>query len=404
MPDDDPSDSNPFIRFKKYVDSAVGAGLRNIFGLPSMVSRNVITGQPTRQPTVEYVWGNDPEVLKVLDSIRQKLNSGEGFCVDDSTAYWTLFHLWSEYSPCRLDLYSPELKHSGPAGTSWVDAFDDLVTISSGLPQVSDDKRFGLPRGDWMHYPRGWIVENINFLISYWVEQRMHETFFPICDPVASGYTPRTIREWIAYRQAGFQFRQGETMQSSLSWNGERVAPPNPTESWRVVWQAVWESNQRLPSGDIEMPKDRINEEVVQTIRQDHIMLKMGEKFFPAHTDLGRLARVRPSYTEEAPYTEEDIHEHIARLNEANRPDWEKLAAQAFQEYRSGKRYDGQHVKTGEWTTQLSNGNVATVTEFKVVGGDDGRACFEEVVVRDQDGKADRLESVLRRSMFENRQ
>lgn len=379
MPEDDPIDKNPLVRFKKHVDRTIITGLQSILGLPSLVTQSfVIT--PTPRPTY------NAQDLAAIDRIHNKLKSGEALSAEQSSLCWRVFLSQSPYSPFLLDLEHNlnDLKHSGPSDATWVDAFDDLITVSSGLPHVRDDERFSRPATELHHLNSNDLLWYIGQHAHYWEQRRMAETFFPVFDPFEMIFTPRTIEEWISLRRVE---QQWDRLQHQFSpfWGGERGLQ-------KTDWKAVWESNQRIRDGHVESAEDRIDENVIQTLKDADKMREITRDVMPPkELDMDRSNRVEQPQSE----TEEDAHLQVQKAIEAERPswtDWVDIAKEAWEAYREleriskGSEGEKKDVRSETRTTQLPDGNTKVTTTLEYVDKDGTRHSEVEQIVKDRDG------------------
>ncbi|KAI0005692.1 hypothetical protein F4779DRAFT_42922 [Xylariaceae sp. FL0662B] len=152
MAADDPS-SNPFIRFKHHVDSNVQRGLQTVFG-----TYNTTRDDHTTAAMSTTVPGH------TSSQSEDSLTSDSGIAAAQDVYAWALS---SPYSPLHLQHLPQPRPRDAPANDpcrfTFRDAFEDLLTVNSGLP-LPDIQRlsfakhlehfqhslFGLRVDDWV--------------------------------------------------------------------------------------------------------------------------------------------------------------------------------------------------------------------------------------------------------------
>ncbi|KAK4038482.1 hypothetical protein C8A01DRAFT_17458 [Parachaetomium inaequale] len=244
MPDDDESNNsknnknnnnnNPFIRFRHHVDANITAGLTTLSSLttPSphhQIPPNPITTMPTTTPST-------PTMLTPSDQhIESRIALLTGGTPAEANLAWHLFLTRSAYSPLRLE-HDPALGFAGtrnwkptprdlPTGceveVGWLEAFEDLMRVESGLGLVDLDHLCPIEREKgggflgpfhhWNHHHRRGMV---GFLGGDWSGMRevawlermrsrgLTEVLFPVYDPGLGFASPRTVVEWAERRRA----------------------------------------------------------------------------------------------------------------------------------------------------------------------------------------------------------
>lgn len=155
MSDDVPEPSNnPFIRFKRHVDSRIGTGL------------SILTGSSS---STDSASARADKPLENMDKAPKPPASGwrnDSLVPNSATGFWLLWTLQSPYSPYNLR----HLPKPVPAGVSpkdaglfdFGDAFEDLLRVSSGqnlmdLRERADRKRSLLDLFQLGESPTHWV-------------------------------------------------------------------------------------------------------------------------------------------------------------------------------------------------------------------------------------------------------
>lgn len=167
MSDDDSQPSNnPFIRFKRHVDSRIGSGLSFLTGASNRTGSATTDASDPREnmdrppnSSSSTPWSAGSQSPSCLKEVHEHTSS---------IRYWSEWALLSPYSPYNLR----HLPNPVPAGVSskdallfdFGDAFEDLLAVSSGrdmmdLRKQADRKRFmfdlfpfGEPLMHWVSY------------------------------------------------------------------------------------------------------------------------------------------------------------------------------------------------------------------------------------------------------------
>lgn len=202
MPSDEESSKNPFIRFKQHVDSNISAGINTI--LPAKSDPK--TQQPTPQGTAtmssqsDERGAPDPSRMSVwfshqrIRAAQEELSDAKyAHAVNHTLSKQTHLHYWlgrfqgfmrtSPYSPLLLNVnsflhgrmgavnWSPKPHDMGsdmdPSLFSWVDAFEDLLADSQGLPMMPLRQRYKMNRSLRQRYP--WGFETVP--LSVWLRR-----------------------------------------------------------------------------------------------------------------------------------------------------------------------------------------------------------------------------------------
>ncbi|KAK3374916.1 hypothetical protein B0H63DRAFT_526210 [Podospora didyma] len=229
MPSDGES-HNPFVRFKKHVDQRVAAGLHNLLGLPSVVSRNFPLGDITEDResklsvrTMEEPpfppprlqdekWLQDRPVTEIAAATRGSriehfLDSLRGASNGPHDAAWRLFFTRSAYSPMYLDAelgWKPTPNglpaDIDPSQFGWVEAFEDLLAASSAKPM--DPLRHRLRQKTAMGYlPAKMQADPVQCFYMRLRGQGLDEVYFPVNEPRFAYRSPQTIEEWAVVRK-----------------------------------------------------------------------------------------------------------------------------------------------------------------------------------------------------------
>jgi hypothetical protein len=178
MPTDNEPPKNPFIRFKKHVDANIGAGVHGILSLPTMISDSFHGRQlgPQAVGAASFHHGfNDsfsyghPDSDRWLAEQRRASeteawldNMFEGYGEMGQLRRWQIFIYESPYSPIRLASTMPrqpcprDLEPGmDPTMFTFVDAFEDLLLVSSGRPMMDLCERYDMNRTLARMYPTG---------------------------------------------------------------------------------------------------------------------------------------------------------------------------------------------------------------------------------------------------------
>jgi hypothetical protein len=294
MPEDDTANNNLFLRFKQHVDQRVNVGLQSILGLPSVVSRTFAAGPPAAEDT-EHTPSSPPMLgqgnwprpsgeenakpamnqLQMAeeskDHIESTIDSFRGGSEEEGAMGLKLFLSRSPYSPLLLDRYlgwkptprdalDPQQgQHDDQYLGGWIDAFQDLLRVSSGLPMLDPSELQTRNRAakELFAHTGGALKDNITQLATFWVwglgQSRLDEVLFPYHDPEASYRSPRTMAEWVDLRRAersAFEqlrglaeaFRQGEEVwRKEVAPRIERIhaAAMDESETEEDAYQAV---------------------------------------------------------------------------------------------------------------------------------------------------------------------
>lgn len=172
MPSDGEPSKNPFVRFKQHVDAHIGAGLNTVLPRKSNSQQSeAMAPQNSRSTEADQdfqVWlasqrhGAAAEELHdnalTMDVIG--LASLRGFSKEDKEEglHQLRFNRWAEFFP--ESRYSPPLLAFGPWNPrprgmdpdmdpslfTWVDAFEDLLAESSGMPMMDIRTRYNQNR------------------------------------------------------------------------------------------------------------------------------------------------------------------------------------------------------------------------------------------------------------------
>ncbi|KAK0646383.1 hypothetical protein B0T16DRAFT_413311 [Cercophora newfieldiana] len=249
MPDDESSNKNPFVRFKHHIDQRVSAGLQNIFGLPSIVSRTFAAGPgPARPDNTNPTAGKKTETTTAppapmgnsdswprpsneddaephvnplqlaedsKDHLASIMDSFVGASREEADMGWMLFLTRSPYSPLLLDRHlgwkpSPNARDppasDSPIHGTWSDAFDDLLRASSSLPMknpTQKDTSFPLLLLGALASPQQTadLAHQASTYLWQLKQNRLDEVLFPYHDRMFSYKSPRTMAEWVALRQ-----------------------------------------------------------------------------------------------------------------------------------------------------------------------------------------------------------
>ncbi|KAL2181932.1 uncharacterized protein P884DRAFT_266318 [Thermothelomyces heterothallicus CBS 202.75] len=284
------SESNPFIRFKQNVDSSIHSALSTLRGAGAGAADhsirdpdNATSTTPTTTTmttTTASTTGTDTS-LSMLTPSEQHLESRiallAGGTPAEASLAWRLFLTRSAYSPLRLE-HDPELGRPGrkpvprdvdlsssssaPSSSSsrdwdrdswpwdvfdasrgaargggsefgWLEAFEDLMRVSSGL-ELSDLGRrrregqqhhhhVGFLGGGWggldhFFQPLPWSWHDRGGMVGFpggwwggmrevaWLERMrsrgLTEVLFPVYDPGMGYQSPRTMAEWVERRRA----------------------------------------------------------------------------------------------------------------------------------------------------------------------------------------------------------
>lgn len=156
-----PPSNNPFIKFKRHVDSRIGAGLSVLTGTSSTTD-SATTGASKPLENMEGAPNHPASTPSALPSIA-RLNTREHKLFFD---YWLEWAAYSPYSPYNLRY----LPNPVPAGVSskdarlfdFGDAFEDLLAVSSGrelmdLRKQADRKRSMLDIFQFGETPLHWV-------------------------------------------------------------------------------------------------------------------------------------------------------------------------------------------------------------------------------------------------------
>ncbi|KAL2201561.1 hypothetical protein P885DRAFT_73900 [Corynascus similis CBS 632.67] len=285
------SDSNPFIRFKQRVDSNIHAGLSTLMGSggsgsgggggggdsdsssggSGMSGAGASRGPDSNTSSSPTSTGDQMSSLSMLTPSEQHLESRiallAGGTPAEASLAWRLFLTRSPYSPLRLE-HDPYLGRPGwkpvprdhvvvdqsgsqtsssrgwedrsvwewgevdfPAGSGsevgWLEAFEDLMRVSSGLEMADLGGRFGRHRenhqqqhvgflgGGWGGHHPWWHDRGLVGFAGGWFGgmrevawlERMRsrgltEVLFPVYDPGMGYQSPRTMAEWVERRRA----------------------------------------------------------------------------------------------------------------------------------------------------------------------------------------------------------
>lgn len=126
--------------------------------------------------------------------------------MEHETAWW-LFTTQSAYSPMRLQTelgWQPTPRglpsHCDPSLFGWVDAFEDLLAVSSATPMMSFERRETMnkvmqPLLVLDGGPSHWFLWNR----VQW--QGLNEVYFPVYMPQIRYRSPRSMEEWAAVRR-----------------------------------------------------------------------------------------------------------------------------------------------------------------------------------------------------------
>ncbi|KAJ4423978.1 hypothetical protein N0V82_001407 [Gnomoniopsis sp. IMI 355080] len=158
MSDDEPQpSSNPFIKFKRHVDSRIGSGLSVLTGTSSRTdpataapshSRDNMDKAPSSPASTP--WSAGSPSFSCLKEVREHTSSIQ---------YWYEWALTSHYSPYNLR----HLPNPVPAGVSskdaslfdFGDAFEDLLAVSSGRDLMDLRKQAERKRSMFDLFPAG---------------------------------------------------------------------------------------------------------------------------------------------------------------------------------------------------------------------------------------------------------
>ncbi|KAK4242441.1 hypothetical protein C8A03DRAFT_29372 [Achaetomium macrosporum] len=277
MPDDkSPSSNNPFIRFKHHVDANVHAGLNSISNnfsrsssTPDNNNNNSNNSQPSSSsypspfatpdmPPSPSSTSTDLTPMNMLYPAETHLESRidllRGGTAAESHLAWRLFLTRSAYSPLRLarelpggwhptprDLPPPasEWESSSNGEFGWLEAFEDLLRVQSGLGLADLQKRrrdrcgeeggwFGwrsVPGGGWGWHGHGhgmvgfwggapgWGMREMAWL-ERMSSRGLTEALFPVYDPGLGYQSPRTREEWAERRRV----EQEKEAQAGRMW------------------------------------------------------------------------------------------------------------------------------------------------------------------------------------------
>ncbi|KAK4123888.1 hypothetical protein N657DRAFT_645495 [Parathielavia appendiculata] len=268
--DNSNNNSNPFIRFKHHVDANIHAGINTITSfsrspLSPSSQQNPSSPPSNSQPTTRDTTAGtttttnysgditttadlttsmlspaDQHLESRLDLLRQG-----GATAPEAAVAWRLFVTRSAYSPLRLQLEcggwqpTPAGGEAGEygGGAGWLDAFEDLMRVSSGLGLLdlraaSREREESGEEGLW--HELGWGNGRFGFgglllggfpglphhhhhhgMVGFpfpglremaWLErmrrQGLTEVLFPVYDPGLGYSSPRTMGEWAERRRA----------------------------------------------------------------------------------------------------------------------------------------------------------------------------------------------------------
>ncbi|KAK3296212.1 uncharacterized protein B0H64DRAFT_165452 [Chaetomium fimeti] len=190
---------------------------------PSTMSPSTMSPSPQTMPP-------SPQTMSPNQHLESRLSLLAGGTPAEAALAWRLFLTRSAYSPLRLeqqhddDLWgwrpvprgvSPEVA----AQVGWLEAFEDLVRVSSGLGVVDFDSEaveggfggwgglglFGLGGFGGSGFGGGGFGRFGGMREVAWLE-RMHrqgltEVLFPVYDPGLGYQSPRTMAEWVERRR-----------------------------------------------------------------------------------------------------------------------------------------------------------------------------------------------------------
>jgi len=201
---DDPPDEGTALLYLMILKSSADFHLNSLltFGLGNVVNSYTYNGLIHKHRVV----GDQDDWQNVEDNVEERLDRLRGGGrVEHETAWW-LFTRESAYSPIRLERelgWKPTPhglpSHCDPSLFGWVDAFEDLLAVSSATPMMSFDRRETMNRvtAEMRDMARGhW------FLFNRMQWQGLNEVFFPVYEPEERYRSPRSMEEWVAVRRS----------------------------------------------------------------------------------------------------------------------------------------------------------------------------------------------------------
>lgn len=275
MSDDVPEPSNnPFIKFKRHVDSRIGTGISVLTGSASSAD-SASAGASKPLDNMDKAAKPPPPFPRVDPSMGRP---DDNFVFNSTSRFWFAWTLQSSYSPYNLR----HLPKPVPAGVSpkdaglfdFGDAFEDLLAVSSGQDLMNLRERADRKRSLLDSFPLGESP-------SHWVKSLLSKKLLPEPLPKQHHFgiiLPTALTEALGARS----FRDSEILKSIEAQNQTLEALDKES---KAVGQPVFDSQEQKKHSEslVESWMNRLDKNiifnVVSMLRQVEEMGKVIEEW-----------------------------------------------------------------------------------------------------------------------------
>lgn len=265
MPDDEPP-KNPFVRFKRHVDSSIGHTIDGVLALPSTISRPKPSPTPSldqaeqqQQQPPSSQQGQPPEKtgtkMELPDSPTKEV-------MDWPTArLWQRFVYYSPYSPLNLRHIPQPIPNDLPADVhpntfTYEDAFEDLLSEAAGRPMMDLGRRSEARQLLQEMFPQG--EPGFFWLRRLQSQGLLQNDYHAALDrPRVEWERPRTMEEWVERRRQEL-VRDWEGTEDASS----REAGHNPS------WSDWLDRDITINFGDMARKADRAFKDLAHAINE----------------------------------------------------------------------------------------------------------------------------------------
>lgn len=248
------------------------------------------------------VVGTQDDWQDANDYVEERLDWLRGGGRVEHEIAWWLFTTQSVYSPIRLQnelAWQPTPRglpsHCDPSLFGWVDAFEDLLAVSSATPMMSFERREAMNKAMvWTQDTGHW------FLFNRIQWQGLNEVYFPVYWPDLQYRSPRSMEEWVAVRrEVPIPCNNWEQAVRDLARNIHKYG------GWSFFRYMIQNpGKEQLPEGEPTL------ESVVQVFRElAHMVIRgrfeaQGQDVPPKKPDAPRRPTREPAQTEEDLYSD----------------------------------------------------------------------------------------------------